>query len=41
MKISQLIERPQYVQGTFGDLDVLYYDTELRINEIVTSIEIA
>lgn len=38
MVISEVIERLQDAQDSCGDLDVLYYDTELGIEEIVTSI---
>ena len=38
MKISEVIETLQDIQDSFGDLDVLYYDTELGIEEIVTAI---
>ena len=40
MKISQVIKIFQDIQNSFGDLDVYYYDTELGIEEIVTSINI-
>lgn len=40
MKISKVIERLQDIQDSFGDLDVYYYDKELGIEEIVTSINI-
>ena len=40
MKISQVIEKLQDVQDSVGDLDVYYYDTELGVEEIVTSINI-
>ena len=40
MKISKVIERLQDIQDSFGDLDVCYYDTELGVEEIVTSINI-
>ena len=38
MEISQVIEKLQDIQDSFGDLDVYYWDTELGIEEIVTSI---
>lgn len=41
MKISEVIERLQDIQDSFGDLNVLYYDTELGIEEIVTSIDVS
>ena len=40
MKISEVIERLQDIQDSFGDLDAYYYDTELGVEEIVTSINI-
>lgn len=40
MKISELIKKLQDIQDSFGDLYVCYYDTELGIDEIVTSINI-
>ena len=40
MKISKVIERLQEIQDSFGDLDAYYYDTELGVEEIVTSINI-
>lgn len=40
MKISEVIERLQDIQDSFGDLDAYYWDTELGIEEIVTSINI-
>lgn len=40
MKISQVIEKLQDIQDSFGDLDAYYYDTELGVEEIVTSINI-
>ena len=40
MKISQMIEKLQDIQDSFGDLDAYYYDTELGVEEIVTSINI-
>ena len=40
MKISKVIERLQDIQGSFGDLDAYHYDTELGVEEIVTSINI-
>ena len=40
MKISEVIEKLQDIQDSFGDLDAYYWDTELGIEEIVTSINI-
>ena len=40
MKISEVIKKLQDIQNSFGDLDVYYYDTEIRIEEIVTSISV-
>ena len=40
MKISQVIEKLQDIQDSFGDLDVYYYDTELGVEELVTSINV-
>ena len=40
MKISKVIERLQDIQDSFGDLNAYYWDTELGIEEIVTSINI-
>ena len=40
MKISEVIEELQDIQDSFGDLDTYYWDTELGIEEIVTSINI-
>ena len=40
MKISELIKKLQEIQDSFGDLDAYYYDTELGVEEIVTSINI-
>ena len=40
MKASELIKKLQDIQNSFGDLDVYYYDTELGVEEIVTSINI-
>ena len=40
MKILELIKKLQDIQNSFGDLDVYYYDTELGVEEIVTSINI-
>ena len=40
MVISKLINKLQDIQDSFGDLDAYYYDTELGIEEIVTSINI-
>ena len=40
MTISQVIKKLQDIQGSFGDLDAYYYDTELGIEEIVTSINV-
>lgn len=40
MKISEVIEKLQDIQDSFGDLNAYYYDTELGIEEIVTSINI-
>ena len=40
MKISEVIEELQDIQDSFGDLDVYYYDTDLGIEEIATSINI-
>ena len=40
MKISELIKKLQDIQDSFGDLDAYYYDTDLGIEEIVTSINI-
>lgn len=38
MKISEIIKKLQNIQDSFGDLDAYYYDTELGVEEIVTSI---
>ena len=40
MKISEIIKKLQDIQNSFGDLDVYYYDTELGVEEIVTSINV-
>ena len=40
MKISQVIEKLQDIQDSFGDLDAYYYDTELGVEEIVSSINV-
>ena len=40
MKISEIIGKLQNIQDLFGDLDAYYYDTELEVEEIVTSINI-
>ena len=40
MVISEVINKLQDIQDSFGDLDVYYYDAELGIEEIVTSINI-
>ena len=40
MKISEVIEKLQDIQDSFGDLDVYYYDTELGVEELVTSINV-
>lgn len=39
MKISQVIERLQDIQDSFGDLNACYCDRELGI-EVITSINI-
>ena len=40
MKISKVLERLQEIQDSFGDLDAYYYDTELGVEEIVSSINV-
>ena len=40
MKISEVINKLQDIQDSFGDLDVYYYDTELGVEELVTSINV-
>lgn len=40
MVISKLINKLQDIQDSFGDLDVYYYDTELGVEELVTSINV-
>ena len=40
MKISEIIKKLQDIQNSFGNLDVYYYDTEIGVEEIITSINI-
>ena len=40
MKISELIKKLQDIQNSFGNLDVYYYDTEIGVEEIITSINV-
>ena len=40
MAISEVINKLQDIQDSFGDLDVYYYDTELGVEELVTSINV-
>lgn len=40
MVISEVINKLQDIQDSFGDLDVYYYDTELGVEELVTSINV-
>ena len=40
MVISEVIKKLQDIQDSFGDLDVYYYDTELGVEELVTSINV-
>ena len=40
MVISEAIKKLQDIQDSFGDLDVYYYDTELGVEELVTSINV-
>ena len=40
MVISEVINKLQDIQDSFGDLDMYYYDTELGVEELVTSINI-
>lgn len=40
MKISEIIKKLQDIQNSFGNLDVYYYDTEIGVEEIITSINV-
>ena len=40
MVISEAIKKLQDIQDSFGDLDVYYYDTELGVEELATSINV-
>lgn len=40
MKISEIIKKLQDIQNSFGNLDAYYYDTEIGVEEIVTSINV-
>ena len=40
MVIAEVINKLQDIQDSFGDLDVYYYDTELGVEELVTSINV-
>ena len=40
MVISEVINKLQDIQDSFGDLDVYYYDIELGVEELVTSINV-